>query len=185
MKKIKLKDISKVLSGVYLRPSPSGDIAYLQVSDLQEASLEKNTLKVDFVPKLSRYLLQKGDILFAGKGTKYLCQTFNLNIQAVPSTTLYIIRPDRERVLPEYLCWFLNLPQTESIVRTTQVGSSMPLIHKASLEELEIPIPDLSTQFRVLQVAALQQQEQQLLTTIAEKRVQVTNQLLYKSLVKR
>lgn len=185
MKKIKLKDISKVLSGVYLRPSPSGDIAYLQVSDLQEASLEKNTLKVDFVPKLSRYLLQKGDILFAGKGTKYLCQTFNLNIQAVPSTTLYIIRPDRERVLPEYLCWFLNLPQTESIVRATQVGSSMPLIHKASLEELEIPIPDLSTQFRVLQVAALQQQEQQLLTTIAEKRVQVTNQLLYKSLVKR
>lgn len=185
MKKIKLKDISKVLSGVYLRPSPSGDIAYLQVSDLQEASLEKNTLKVDFVPKLSRYLLQKGDILFAGKGTKYLCQTFNLNIQAVPSTTLYIIRPDRERVLPEYLCWFLNLPQTESIVRATQVGSSMPLIHKSSLEELEIPIPDLSTQFRVLQVAALQQQEQQLLTTIAEKRVQVTNQLLYKSLVKR
>lgn len=185
MKKIKLKDISKVLSGVYLRPSPSGDIAYLQVSDLQEASLEKTTLKVDFVPKLSRYLLQKGDILFAGKGTKYLCQTFNLNIRAVPSTTLYIIRPDREQVLPEYLCWFLNLPQTESIVRATQVGSSMPLIHKSSLEELEIPIPDLGTQFRVLQVAALQQQEQQLLTTIAEKRVQVTNQLLYKSLVKR
>ena len=174
-----------MLSGVYLRPSPSGEIAYLQVSDLQVSPSEKSTLKVDFVPKLSQYLLQKGDILFAGKGTKYLCQTFNLDIQAVPSTTLYIIRPDRERVLPEYLCWFLNLPQTESVVRATQVGSSMPLIHKSSLEELEIPIPDLSTQFRVLQVAALQQQEQQLLTTIAEKRVQVTNQLLYKSLVKR
>ena len=185
MKKVKLKDISKVLSGVYLRPSPSGEIAYLQVSDLQVSPSEKSTLKVDFVPKLSQYLLQKGDILFAGKGTKYLCQTFNLDIQAVPSTTLYIIRPDGDHVQSEYLCWFLNLPQTESVVRAAQVGSSMPLIRKSSLEELEIPVPDLSTQFRMWEIAALQQREQQLLTAIAEKRVQITNQLLYKSIVKK
>jgi restriction endonuclease S subunit len=176
---LKLKDIANVLSGVYLRPSPSGGIAYIQASDMLAAS-EKITLKVDFVPKLSRYLLQKGDILFAGKGTKYLCQTFNLDIQAVPSTTLYMIRPNRERVLPEYLCWFLNLPQTESLVRTTQVGSSIPLIHKSSLEELEIPVPDINTQSRALKISSLQQQERQILASIAEKRTLITNQILYK-----
>ena len=184
MKKVKLKDISKVLSGVYLRPSPSGKIAYLQVSDLQVSLSEKTTLKVDFVPKLSRYLLQKGDILFAGKGTKYLCQTYNLDIRAVPSTTLYMIRPNQERVLPEYLCWFLNLPQTESIVKATQVGSSIPLIHKSSLEELEIPVPDLATQSHILKITNLQQREQQLMAAIAEKRAQVTNQILYKLIIK-
>ena len=176
---LKLKDIANVLSGVYLRPSPSGDIAYIQASDMLAAS-EKITLKVDFVPKLSRYLLQKGDILFAGKGTKYLCQIFDLDIQAVPSTTLYMIRPNRERVLPEYLCWFLNLPQTESLVRTTQVGSSIPLIHKSSLEELEIPVPDINTQSRALKISSLQQQERQILASIAEKRTLITNQILYK-----
>lgn len=181
---LKLKDIANVLSGVYLRPSPSGEIAYLQVSDLQSSLSEKTTLKVDFVPKLSRYLLQKGDILFAGKGTKYLCQTFNLDIQAVPSTTLYMIRPNRERVLPEYLCWFLNLPQTESIVKATQVGSSIPLIHKSSLEELEIPVPDLNIQSRTLEISSLQQRERQLLETIAEKRALITNQILYKLITK-
>ena len=176
---LKLKDIANVLSGVYLRPSPSGDIAYIQASDMLAAS-EKTTLKVDFVPKLSRYLLQKGDILFAGKGTKYLCQIFDLDIQAVPSTTLYMIRPNRERVLPEYLCWFLNLPQTESLVRTTQVGSSIPLIHKSSLEELEIPVPDINTQSRALKISSLQQQARQILASIAEKRTLITNQILYK-----
>ena len=181
---LKLKDIANVLSGVYLRPSPSGEIAYLQVSDLQASPSEKTTLKVDFVQKLSRYLLQKGDILFAGKGTKYLCQTFNLDIRAVPSTTLYIIRPNRERVLPEYLCWFLNLPQTESLVRATQVGSSIPLIHKSSLEELEIPVPDLNIQSRTLEISSLQQRERQLLETIAEKRALITNQILYKLITK-
>ncbi|MCR4827032.1 MAG: restriction endonuclease subunit S [Bacteroidales bacterium] len=165
---------------MYLRPSPSGKITYLQASDLQMSPSEKTTLKVDFVPKLSRYMLQQGDILFAGKGTKYLCQTFNLNIQAVPSTTLYIIRPDRKQVLPEYLCWFLNLPQTETTIKAMQVGSSMPMILKSSLEEVEIPIPDLATQSHILEIANLQQREQQLLASIAEKRVQVTNQILYK-----
>lgn len=183
MNTLKLKDIANILSGVYLRPSPSGGIAYLQVSDLQASLSEKNTLKVDFIPKLSRYLLQKGDILFAGKGTKYLCQTFNLDIQAVPSTTLYMIRPNREQVLPEYLCWFLNLPQTESLVRATQVGSSIPLIHKSSLEELEIPVPDLNTQSRALEIAALQQRERHILASIAEKRAMITNQILYKLIV--
>ena len=181
---LKLKDIANVLSGVYLRPSPSGEIAYIQASDLQVSPSKKTTLKVDFVPKLSRYLLQKGDILFAGKGTKYLCQTFNLDIQAVPSTTLYMICPNRERVLPEYLCWFLNLPQTESLVRATQVGSSIPLIHKSSLEELEIPVPDINTQSRALEIAALQERERQLLASIAEKRALITNQILYKLISK-
>ncbi len=181
----KLKEIANILSGVYLRPSPSGKIAYLQVSDLQVLPSEKTTLKVDFVPKLDRYMLQRGDILFAGKGAKYLCQTFNLDIQAVPSTTLYMIRPNQEQVLPEYLCWFLNLPQTESLVRATQVGSSIPLIHKSSLEELEIPILDINTQSRALEIATLQQRERQLLASIAEKRAVITNQILYKLIVKR
>lgn len=178
--KCKIKNIAKILSGVYLRPSPSGKITYLQASDLQMSPSEKTTLKVDFVPKLSRYMLQQGDILFAGKGTKYLCQTFNLNIQAVPSTTLYIIRPDRKQVLPEYLCWFLNLPQTETTIKATQVGSSMPMIPKSALEELEVPVPDLATQSHILEIANLQQREQQLLSAIAEKRTQITNQILYK-----
>ena len=184
MSTLKLKDIANILSGVYLRPSPTGSIVYLQASDLQTLPLVNTTLRVDFVPKLSRYMLQQGDILFAGKGTKYLCQTFNLNVQAVPSTTLYIIRPDQKQVLPEYLCWFLNLPQTVTTIKATQVGSSMPMILKSSLEELEVPVPDLATQSYVLKIANLQQREQQLLAAIAEKRAQVTNQILYKLIIK-
>lgn len=183
MNTFKLKDIANILSGVYLRPSPTGNIVYLQASDLQALPLVNTTLRVDFVPKLSRYMLQQGDILFAGKGTRYLCQTFNLNIQAVPSTTLYIIRPDQKQVLPEYLCWFLNLPQTETAIKATQVGSSMPMIPKSALEELEVPVPDLATQSHILKIANLQQREQQLLSAIAEKRAQVNNYILLKWLM--
>jgi restriction endonuclease S subunit len=180
MSTLKLKDIAKVLSGLYLRPSPTGTIFYLQASDLQSPAPGKCALKVDFVPKLDRYLLQKGDILFVGKGTKYLCQLFDLDIPAVPSTTLFLIRPNQDVVYPEYLHWYLNLSHTVSVIKSAQVGSSMPMTLKPTLEDLEVPVPDRATQLRVLQIAELQQKEQQLLKTISEKRTLLTNQLLLK-----
>ncbi len=183
MSTLKLKDIAKVLSGLYLRPSPTGTIFYLQASDLQNPAPGKCGLKVDFVPKLDRYLLQKGDILFVGKGTKYQCQLFDLEIPAVPSTTLFIIRPDQNMVYPEYLHWFLNLSHTVSVIKSAQVGSSMPMTLKPTLEDLEIPVPDRATQLRVLQIAELQQKQQQLLNAISEKRTLLTNQILLKCIM--
>lgn len=183
MNGMKLKCVANVLSGVYLRPSPTGTIAYLQVRDLQMQIPEKTTDKVDFVPKLRTYLLQKGDLLFAGKGNNYLCKIFDLDIHAVPSTTLFIIRPTSDLISSEYLNVLLNIPQIAAKIKSFQVGSGMPLIHKSTLEELEIAIPDKKTQSLIVEIAHLQQREQQILDVIAEKRTQITDQILLKCLM--
>ena len=183
MKKVKLKEIANILSGVYLRPSPTGEIAYLQVSDLQRQSPEKTADKVDFVRKLHQYMLQKGDILLAGKGN-YICKTFELDIQAVPSTTLYIIRPNTDIIMPEYINWYMNLPQTISLIKSVQVGSGIPLIHKSTLEDIEIPLPTKKTQTSIVKISLLQKREQELMGEIAEKRTKITNQILINELNK-
>ncbi|MBR5984713.1 MAG: restriction endonuclease subunit S [Bacteroidales bacterium] len=183
MKIVKLKDIANILSGVYLRPSPAGEIAYLQVSDLQRQSPEKTAVKVEFVRKLRQYMLQEGDILLAGKGN-YLCKTFELDIPAVPSTTLYIIRPNTDTILPEYINWYLNLPQTISLIKSVQVGSGIPLIHKSTLENIEIPLPPIKVQMNIVKISILQQQEKELLENIAQKRFQIVNQILINELNK-
>lgn len=178
MHKLKLKEVSKILSGVYLRPSPIGNIAYLQVSDLQRPNPEKTAITAEFAPKHSRYLIRKGDLLFAGKGNTYLCKLFDADLHAVPSTTLYIIRPTSDCILPEYLQWYLLLPQVEAKIKSSQVGSNLPLIHKSTLEEIEIPVPDEKTQSRIVELSKLQQKELNILSAIAEKRAQITNQKL-------
>lgn len=183
-KKVRLQNIAELTSGIYLKGSPAGKIAYLQVKDLLMPSPETTATRIEYFPKLDNYLLKKGDLLFAGKGTTYLCKVFDLNIPAVPSTTLYSIRLRSKIISPEYLCWYLNHPSVVAAVKTVQAGTGTPLIHKPTLENLEIIIPDYETQQQIVELSFLQKREKEILEAIAEKRMQVTNQILINELKK-
>ncbi len=182
--KIRLRNIAELSSGIYLKGSPAGKIACLQVKDLLMPSPETTATRIEYVPKLDNYLLKKGDLLFAGKGTTYLCKVFDLNIPAVPSTTLYSIRLRSNLVSPEYLCWYLNHPSVIATIKTSQAGSGTPLIHKPTLENLEIIVPDQETQQIIVGLSSLQKREKEILEAIAEKRMQITNQILINELKK-
>ena len=183
-KKVRLQAVAELSSGIYLKGSPAGKIAYLQVKDLLMPSSETTATRIEYIPKLDNYLLKKGDLLFAGKGTTYLCKVFDLNIPAVLSTTLYSIRLRSNLISPEYLCWYLNHPSVVAAVKTAQAGTGTPLIHKPTLENLEIIIPDYETQQRIVELSYLQKREKEILEAIAEKRMQVTNQILINELKK-
>jgi len=180
----KISEIAEVVSGVYLLTAPYGEVAYLQIKDLLSESPEKTASKVTLSPKNERYLLAKGDLLFAGKGTTYLCKVFDLDIPAIASTTLYIIRLTSKDILPDYLCWYLNQPSVMAVLKTQQVGTGTPLIHKQVVEDFEIPVPDLDTQQCIVELAKLQIREKELYQAIAEKRQLITNQLIMNKLNK-
>ena len=175
-------EIAEVVSGVYLTAAPYGDVSYLQIKDLLSESPEKTASKVTLSPKNERYLLAKGDLLFAGKGTTYLCKVFDLDIPAIASTTLYNIRLTSKDILPDYLCWYLNQPNVMAMMKTQQVGTGTPLIHKQVVEDFEIPVPDLDTQQQIVELAKLQVREKELYQAIAEKRQLITNQLIINKL---
>ena len=180
----KISETADVISGVYLQTAPYGDVCYLQIKDLLSETPEKTASKVTLSPKNERYLLAKGDLLFAGKGTSYLCKVFDLDIPAIASTTLYIIRLTSKDIFPDYLCWYLNQPNVMAMMKTQQVGTGTPLIHKQVVEDFEIPVPDLETQHRIVELAKLQAKEKELYQTIAEKRQLLTNQLIMNKLNK-
>jgi restriction endonuclease S subunit len=182
--KKKVSEIAEVVSGVYLQTAPYGEVAYLQIKGLLSESPEKTASKVTLSPKNERYLLAKGDLLFAGKGTTYLCKVFDLDIPAIASTTLYIIRLTSNDILPDYLCWYLNQPSVMALMKAQQVGTGTPLIHKQVVEDFEIPVPDLETQQQIVELAKLQAKEKELYQAIAEKRQLITNQLIMNKLNK-
>lgn len=182
--KVKLKNIAELYSGVYLKGSPMGKIACLQVKDLLMSFPDTTATYIEYVPKLDNYLLKKGDLLFAGKGTTYLCVVFDFNFPAVPSTTLYSIKLRSDIISPEYLCWYLNHPSVVAAIKTAQAGTGTPIIHKPTLENLEIIVPDHDTQRRIVELSSLQKREKEILEAIAEKRMQITNQILINELKK-
>jgi restriction endonuclease S subunit len=178
----KISEIAEVVSGVYLQAEPYGDVSYLQIKDLFSESPEKTASKVTLSAKNERYLLAKDDLLFAGKGTTYLCKVFDLDIPAIASTTLYVIRLASKDILPDYLCWYLNQPSVMAVMKAQQVGTGTPLIHKQVVEDFEIPVPDIDTQRQIVGLARLQAKEKELYQTIAEKRQLITNQLIMNKL---
>ena len=177
-----ISEIAEVSSGVFLQAEPFGEVSYLQIKDLLSEWPEKTASKVTLSTKNERYLLAKGDLLFAGKGTTYLCKLFDLDIPAIASTTLYIIRLTSKDILPDYLCYYLNQPSVMAMMKAQQVGTSTPLIHKQVVEDFEIPIPDLETQQCIVELAKLQVREKELYQAIAEKRQLITSQLIMNKL---
>jgi restriction endonuclease S subunit len=78
-------------------------------------------------------------------------------------------------VLPEYLSWFLNNPNTQISLKAQAMGTSIPSISKSVLEQLEIPIPSIERQKSVVSISKLLIQEKAIqvkLETLRDKKIQ-------------
>ena len=176
--KTKLKNIASIQTGVYAKPESKGEIVYLQSRHFDEFGNLTEALHPDIVNyKInSNHILKTGDVLFAAKGAK----NFAVVIEdwfpiSVASTSFFVIRLQAENILPEYLTWFLNHPDSLSLLKGSAIGTSIACISKAVLEELEIFIPDIRTQQLILKIAQLWDTEKQLkkqIEALREKQIQ-------------
>ena len=173
-----LKEIANIRAGLYLNSSPTGTVSYLQIKDLLMDDPEKTAVKVEYKSKMDYNMVRQGDLLFAGKGTSYLCTVFEHHFPAVVSTSLYVIHLIDNRITSEYLCWYLNHPTIVSKIKASQIGSSTPLILKSTLENLEVPMPVVEIQYQVVAIASLQKKEEELMKAIHEKKNNILNHYL-------
>ncbi len=176
--KSQIKDIAQIMSGVYLPIVPNGEIAYLQVKDYLNPNPAKTAARVASTKRTEGNLLKKNDMLFASKGATYLSAIYNEEEPAVASTIFFVIRIANDIILPEYLCWYFNQQSTQSYFKTLQMGSVTPLIHKDSVEELHIPIPNKETQAKIVEASRMVEYEYQLRTQIACKRKRILDKIL-------
>lgn len=165
---IKLKEISIINTGIYDKPTISGNVIYLQAGMFeQDGNLREGTGPNIFMDDLNnKHILLQGDVLLNAKGTKNFAVPYDPQIgPAVASSTFMVIRPKSKlsaRILPQYLCWYLNLPKTQAYLRCEAQGSYIPSISKGTLQDLTIPLPDLGTQERILRVQGLREKEKKL-----------------------
>lgn len=123
-KKTYLRNLAEILSGVYEKTDPDGEIAYLQTKDCTDEVIIKYASRVLLTAKMQKNLLQEGDILFASKGVNYLSVVFREQEKTVASTSFFVIRLKSPVVTPEYLCWFLRQPSIKAYFKSNQAGSA-------------------------------------------------------------
>jgi restriction endonuclease S subunit len=183
--KIGLKNITTIQTGVFAKPISKGEIVYLQSKHFDENGELSDTLYPDLIAdgKIDKHLLRKGDVLFSAKGTRNFAAIYEKeNIPAVASTSFFVMRLFDKNVLPGYLTWFLNHPNTQLLLKGKARGTSIASISKAVLEELEIPVPDIKKQKLILTIYQLRNKEKNLKQKIEILREQQIQQQIINSI---
>jgi restriction endonuclease S subunit len=181
MKKEKLQNIAEILSGTYQHEMPNGDFLYLQVKDFTSEHLLNGELKpsIPEEDKITKHMLINNDLLFAAKGTSNFCAIYKNEMgKAIASSAFFVIRPDSGIILPEYLCWYINIPQVMKRLQANAVGSTIPSITQKMLKDIDLYIPPFEVQNKIIAFVQLQEKEYNLRIQLAEKKNQLYNRLL-------
>jgi len=163
--KAALSHIATIQAGVFAQPEKQGDIFYLQAKHFnEEGSLNQllyPELKVS--RKIEKFLLQDGDILFAAKGAKNFAVVYQYKFgPAVASQTFLVARLNRDFrsvILPEYLAWFINNPQSLNKLKAAATGTSIQLISSSVFKDMEVDVPSIEKQRKILKIYELRAKE--------------------------
>jgi len=185
--KQKIKQIASVQVGYSFRsriePGKEGPISVIQMKDLENSFVNTNEfIKTDISDVKETYLIRKNDIIFRARGVTNTSAILKEEVgEGVVAAPLFRIRVTAENVLPDYVCWYINLPQSQKYLSSHAKGTAQKMIPRETLEDFEIEVPSLDCQQGVIEIAQLQQKELNLLQDLASKRKHFIDLILIKS----
>ena len=176
---MQLRKIAQIQSGYISRgkiePREDGTHFLLQARDVDaERFAYKADSMVRFSPDLSRkdWVLEPDDVLFMARGTRnYSILIKEIPEQALAAACFFIVRVSSDQVLPYYLCWYLNQATVDHYLgRHSGRGVHMPVVRRSVLESIEISIPPLEVQSKIVKMVVLLKKELELTDKLTEKR---------------
>ena len=90
------------------------------------------------------------------------------------------LRRQEREIVPEYLCWLLNHPMIQQWFHRS--GTNIQLITKSALLDVDIPVPPLETQLRLIDLQRVWQKEDELINKLQKNRHQLELGILQKLL---
>lgn len=184
--KLKLKNLAAVQMGYSFRSrlevSPDGDVAVIQMKDLHQGNTVDcgSLIKIDMESVKEHHFAHKGDLVFRSRGHITTSAIFLEDPgRAVVAAPLLRIRVTKiERILPEYLNWYISQRDAQIFLTSKAGGTAQKMISKQTIEDLEISLPPLGQQKSIVELALLSAQEQTVLRALTEKRKQYVETIL-------
>lgn len=124
-----LGKISKINSGYFFPkkadPDPNSSIAVLFISDISNTTsiIERPfTYHLAHRPQTAHYI-EEGDILIQAKGKPRVVYVDAHLSNTIASSNFFIIRSDADKVLSQYLFWFLNQDSVKQYFKKVSRGN--------------------------------------------------------------
>ncbi len=168
-KSIKLKELVNIRSGMVVSKTANSNkdlltdafVRMIGTSDFDEDLVLRDNLEpnVFYKENIEKNYLQENEILFNAKGKRFFAALFTNQYENIIASAVFLILTLRSDVVShQYLVWFLNHPETLKIFNSKQSTQVMPAITKQELGDLEILVPDIETQNKIVQIDQLKQQ---------------------------
>jgi hypothetical protein len=175
-----------ILSGYTARgriePVALGGVLAIQLRDLSaNGRLDVSRLmRVQLDDVQDRHLVHPDDVLFRSRGERNTAAAVGEDLPeaALAVLPLMILRPKANIVSGEYLAWAINHPQAQRFFDSVARGTKLRMVSRASLEQLDLDIPDRETQKKIIAIDALAERERVLSARIAGMRKELTSRIL-------
>ncbi len=196
MKKVKLNDIAEIRAGHPFRGSvpevPDGTVSVIQIKDVDWAGNVKwdGLAKTSLGGRKEPDWLKSGDVLFVARGAKIVsAYVEEVSVPCVCSQYFYLIRTKSNEVLPEFVAWQINQQPAQSYLVRSAEGTAQVSVRRSMLEDLDIVIPPLDQQQKIVAIAKLALREREILESLVINRERelrlIAKQLLESSITER
>lgn len=165
-----------------LEPASAGGALVIQLRDISsDGCIDPERLtRVQLDDLADRYFVRPGDVVFRSRGEHNTAFALDERFQepAVAVLPLIVLRPNPNVVTPAYLAWAINQPPAQRYFDAEAQGTNIRMIQRSSLDDLELDIPDIETQKKIVAVDALAERERQLSQRAAETRQKMMRLML-------
>ncbi len=166
MTSYKLNEIANIVTGYTFRsaiiPDISGNYQVIQAKDVGVGLVfgGDNLTKImaDKLPEST--MVQSGDVVLSSRG-RYRAAVVKVVSPTIASSSVFVLRVNKDLVSPEYLSIFLNSPSGQAQLEKLSSGNYIKSIPKSSLGNLVIDTPPQEKQVKVsrLYESIVKQQE--------------------------
>ena len=157
-----VKDVAKLRVGIVIKPSRfyaatgtgtpafrSLNIGPMRVQNSDWIEFTDEAMRVNM-----RTVAHEGDVLIVRSGYPGTSCVVTAEFAGRNVVDLIIATPDRDKILPEYLCAYLNCPPGKSQIERMQHGVAQQHFNVGMCEKLRLRIPPLSHQKEFADFAA-------------------------------
>ena len=184
--RLRLQEACTIQVGYTVRrrlvPVADGGIAAIRLQDVQSGGRvdPRQLVRVQGARLSDKHFVRVGDVVFRSRGDHNTAIALGdeFDEPALAMLPLFILRPRCAIVLPEFLAWAINQPAAQHHFDRVAHGTNMRMISRSGLSRLEIDVPSMAAQRRIVAVDALARRERMLSILAAERRRRLIAQLL-------
>lgn len=149
-----LSDVADVFRGrAITEKNPNGNISVINISNITDLGIDYSNLDKIQVEerKVSRYLLENGDVLITSRGTLVKVAVFSSQSQpCIASSNINVVRTNKKVLLGEYLKLFLESDAGNCLLKSLQRGTTIVNINYQDILTLAVPVPPIKRQIELI-----------------------------------